>query len=101
MNLIAEPTEKIQGNVVCPPDKSITQRVLLLGALQNKDLLITNPLLGADPISTAKAIQALGAKLEISNSIVFKNNPHLCLGWAEETRAVSQMENSRRSCCVD
>ena len=74
MNLIAEPTEKIQGNVVCPPDKSITQRVLLLGALQNKDLLITNPLLGADPISTAKAIQALGAKLEISNSIVFKNN---------------------------
>ena len=79
MNLIALPATKIHGDIICPPDKSITQRALLLGALQNQDLKIKNPLLGADPISTANAVKALGANIDISNEIVFsKNNQGLC-----------------------
>ena len=74
MNLIASPPTKIHGDIICPPDKSITQRALLLGALQNKDLKIINPLLGADPISTASALKALGANIDISNEIVFSKN---------------------------
>jgi len=74
MNLIALPAAKIHGDIICPPDKSITQRALLLGALQNKDLKIINPLLGADPISTANALKALGANIDISNEIVFSEN---------------------------
>ena len=74
MNLIASPPTKIHGDIICPPDKSITQRALLLGALQNKDLKIINPLLGADPISTANALKALGANIDISNEIVFSEN---------------------------
>ena len=79
MNLIASPATKIRGDIICPPDKSITQRALLLGALQNKDFKIINPLLGADPISTANALKALGANIDISNEIVFsENNQGLC-----------------------
>jgi 3-phosphoshikimate 1-carboxyvinyltransferase len=74
MNLIASPSTKIHGDIICPPDKSITQRALLLGALQNKDLKIINPLLGADPISTANALKALGANIDISNEIIFSEN---------------------------
>jgi 3-phosphoshikimate 1-carboxyvinyltransferase len=74
MNLIASPPTKIHGDIICPPDKSITQRALLLGALQNKDLKIINPLLGADPISTANALKALGANIDISSEIVFSRN---------------------------
>jgi 3-phosphoshikimate 1-carboxyvinyltransferase len=74
MNLIASPPTKIHGDIICPPDKSITQRALLLGALQNKDLKIINPLLGGDPISTANALKALGANIDISNEIVFSEN---------------------------
>ena len=79
MNLIASPATKIHGDIICPPDKSITQRALLLGALQNKKFKIINPLLGADPISTANALKALGANIDISNEIVFsENNQGLC-----------------------
>jgi len=46
----------------------------LLGVLQNKDFKIINPLLGADPISTANALKALGANIDISNEIVFSEN---------------------------
>ena len=74
MNLIASPATKIHGDIICPPDKSITQRALLLGALQNKDFKIINPLLGADPISTANALKALGANIDISSEIVFSKN---------------------------
>ena len=74
MNLIASPATKIHGDITCPPDKSISQRALLVGALQNKDLKIINPLLGADPISTANALIALGANIDISNEIVFSEN---------------------------
>ncbi|MEK9650108.1 MAG: 3-phosphoshikimate 1-carboxyvinyltransferase [Gammaproteobacteria bacterium] len=74
MNLVAMPTTKIHGEVTCPADKSITQRVLLLGALQNKDLKITNPLLGADPISTANALRALGAQIDITDEVLFREH---------------------------
>jgi 3-phosphoshikimate 1-carboxyvinyltransferase len=47
--------------------------------LQNKDFKIINPLLGADPISTANALKALGASIDISNEIAFsENNQGLC-----------------------
>ena len=79
MNLVASPATKIHGDIICPPDKSITQRALLLGALQNKDFKIINPLLGADPISTANALKALGANIDISSEIMFsENNQGLC-----------------------
>ena len=74
MNLIASPATKIHGDIICPPDKSITQRALLLGALQNKDFKITRPLLGADPLSTANALKELGANIDISDVIVFSEN---------------------------
>lgn len=74
MNLISSPARKIHGEIICPPDKSITQRALLLGALQNKDLKITRPLLGADPLSTANALKELGANIDISDVIVFSEN---------------------------
>ena len=46
MNLIAKRTSKFDGCVSCPGDKSISQRILIMGALINENLEIDNFLNG-------------------------------------------------------
>jgi 3-phosphoshikimate 1-carboxyvinyltransferase len=52
------------GRVRVPGDKSISQRSLILGAMTVGETRITGLLEGGDVISTAKAMQALGALVE-------------------------------------
>jgi 3-phosphoshikimate 1-carboxyvinyltransferase len=54
----------IRGRVRVPGDKSISQRALILGALAVGETRVTGMLESEDAISTAKAMQALGATLE-------------------------------------
>ena len=49
------------GEMRPPSDKSITHRAVMLGALAPGTSQITNPLLGADALSTIKAMEAFGA----------------------------------------
>ena len=51
--------------VTCPGDKSISQRVLMLGALMNSDMQIKGFLRGEDPLSTMRALNQMGAEIEI------------------------------------
>ena len=70
MNLVAQYTPSISGEVLCPGDKSISQRAVIIGSLLNEDIEISGFLNGEDPISTANALNQIGAKIEISNTNV-------------------------------
>ena len=61
MNLTTSTDGHILGKVQCPGDKSISQRVLILGAFMNQDMVIDGFLHGEDPLSTMNALNQLGA----------------------------------------
>ncbi len=65
MNLITSTDGQILGRVLCPGDKSISQRVLILGAFMNQDMVIDGFLHGEDPISTMNALNQIGADISV------------------------------------
>ena len=70
MNLFALNTPSITGEVLCPGDKSISQRAVIIGSLINQDMTIEGFLNGEDPISTINALNAIGSSIEINNTSV-------------------------------
>ena len=64
MRLISEPCNKVSGEVLCPGDKSISQRIVMLGSLLDHDLTVENFLSSADPISTMSALERVGFKYQ-------------------------------------
>lgn len=57
-------TGALKGSVRVPGDKSISHRALMIGALAVGESVIDGLLEGEDVLSTAAALQALGAELE-------------------------------------
>ena len=67
-DLIVQPAKSpLVGVVPVPPDKSITHRALLLGALASGTSRVRAPRMGADNMSTADAVRALGARVAIAD----------------------------------
>ena len=62
--LEARSSGALTGNVRVPGDKSISHRALILGALAVGESRITGLLEGEDVLNTAKAMRALGARVE-------------------------------------
>jgi 3-phosphoshikimate 1-carboxyvinyltransferase len=60
-----EPVERLRGTVVAPPDKSISHRAALLGAMTDTPVRIANFLDADDTRSTLAAVQQLGALAEV------------------------------------
>src|SRR5438445_6526049 len=56
--------QPLRGRVRVPGDKSISHRALILGALAVGQTRISGLLEGEDVLNTAKAVRALGAKVE-------------------------------------
>ncbi len=72
MNLTSTINNQIKGTVTCPGDKSISQRVLMVGALMNQDMIIDGFLHGADPLSTMSALNQIGANItKDENGLVY------------------------------
>tara|TARA_B100000575_G_scaffold291383_2_gene297178 strand:- start:56267 stop:57574 length:1308 start_codon:yes stop_codon:yes gene_type:complete len=78
LNLISNPIQEISGDVICPGDKSISQRILIVGSLLNCDIKIKGFLNAQDPLSTMAALNQIGALIikdgelvEIKNSSRF------------------------------
>jgi 3-phosphoshikimate 1-carboxyvinyltransferase len=65
-----EPSGGLCGELTAPPDKSISHRAALLGAMASYPLRIENYLHAADTISTLNAVRALGALVEVRDSEV-------------------------------
>jgi 3-phosphoshikimate 1-carboxyvinyltransferase len=58
------PASRLRGSVVAPPDKSISHRAALLGAMSAEPVHVANYLRAADTISTLNALRAVGALVE-------------------------------------
>jgi 3-phosphoshikimate 1-carboxyvinyltransferase len=65
MNMRFEPARPLSGKLRAPPDKSISHRAALLGAMASEPVRIENYLHAADTTSTLDAVQALGALVEV------------------------------------
>ena len=73
MNLKSFNSELIKGSIVCPGDKSISQRILILGWLLNKNITISGFLNAEDPLSTANALNQISESIEINgNEVIIK-----------------------------
>ena len=77
MNLFAKSSTSISGEVVCPGDKSISQRALILGSILNEDISIEGFLNGEDPISTANALNAIGSSITVNGTSVSIKKRHI------------------------
>ena len=62
--LLAEPSPALRGTLQVPPDKSISHRALILGALAEGETRIEGLLESLDVQRTAEAVRAFGAKVE-------------------------------------
>jgi len=59
-----EPAGALRGRVAPPPDKSISHRAALLGAMCDEPVTVENYLYAEDTLSTLDALRSLGAALE-------------------------------------
>ena len=59
-----EPSGRLRGSVTAPPDKSISHRAALLGAMSAEPVRISNYLRAQDTLSTLDALRAVGALVE-------------------------------------
>jgi 3-phosphoshikimate 1-carboxyvinyltransferase len=62
------PTGPLHGEVTAPPDKSISHRAALLGAMSSGTMRIANYLHAEDTTSTLDAVRALGAQVTVDAS---------------------------------
>ena len=74
MNLKSLPINGLSGEIICPGDKSISQRILIIGSLLNCDIKISGFLDAEDPNSTMKALNNLGSLIKKDNDIVSINH---------------------------
>src|SRR5437660_2843037 len=65
-----EPTRGLSGELRAPPDKSISHRAALLGAMAPEPVRIEHYLQAADTLATLGAVRALGALVEVRDEEV-------------------------------
>ena len=65
-----EPSRGLHGEYTAPPDKSISHRAALLGAMASEPTRIENYLDAADTNSTLAAVQALGALVDERDGVI-------------------------------
>jgi 3-phosphoshikimate 1-carboxyvinyltransferase len=65
-----EPSRGLHGEYIAPPDKSISHRAALLGAMASEPTRIENYLHAADTDSTLAAVQALGALVDEREGVI-------------------------------
>jgi 3-phosphoshikimate 1-carboxyvinyltransferase len=81
--LEARSSGPLTGKVRVPGDKSISHRALILGALAVGQTRISGLLEGEDVLNTAKAMQALGAKVERAGDFAWSVHGVGVAGFAE------------------
>jgi 3-phosphoshikimate 1-carboxyvinyltransferase len=64
VNVRFDPAARLRGEIVPPPDKSISHRAAIIGAMCSEPVCIHNYLDAADTNSTLDAVRALGALVE-------------------------------------
>ena len=73
MNLISHQINSLTGEVICPGDKSISQRILIIGFLINSKMMVKGFLDAEDPNSTLMALNGMGAAIKKDNGLIYLN----------------------------
>lgn len=60
----------LRGEVIIPPDKSISHRAIMFSSLSHGKSRIRNPLMAEDTISTMNVFRALGVRIENGDGFV-------------------------------
>ena len=85
MNLESKPIKHLEGEVICPGDKSISQRILIIGSLLNCNMEIEGFLDAYDPNSTLNALNKIGASIKKNNnSVVLKKRTNAFIDASDE-----------------
>jgi len=71
LNLISHQINSLSGEVICPGDKSISQRILIIGFLLNSDMEVKGFLDAEDPNSTLIALNGIGASIKKDNGLIY------------------------------
>jgi 3-phosphoshikimate 1-carboxyvinyltransferase len=95
--LESRPSGALTGEVRVPGDKSISHRALILGALAIGQTTVSGLLEGEDVLNTAKAMQALGAKIERTGDFAWSVRGVGVAGFATP-RAALDFGNSGTGC---
>jgi 3-phosphoshikimate 1-carboxyvinyltransferase len=95
--LEARSSGPLAGKARVPGDKSISHRALILGALSVGETRISGLLEGEDVLNTAKAMRALGARVERTGDFAWAVNGVGVAGFAEP-RAPLDFGNSGTGC---
>jgi 3-phosphoshikimate 1-carboxyvinyltransferase len=77
MNQTFSPGAALRGTLVPPPDKSVSHRAALLGAMSSEPVHVTNFLEAADTRSSLAAVQALGALVDERDGDMIIRGPGL------------------------
>jgi len=67
MRVITGICKPFSGEVLAPPDKSVTHRALLLAAEADGSSLIRNPSRSADCLATVACLRALGVSIRVDH----------------------------------
>src|SRR5271167_3763691 len=86
--LTARRNGPLAGTVRVPGDKSISIRALILGALAVGETRVSGLLEGEDALNTAKAMQALGARVERTGAFAWSVRGVGVAGFAEPPAAL-------------
>ena len=73
MNLISHQINSLSGEVICPGDKSISQRILIISFLLNSRIEIKGFLEAEDPNSTLMALNGIGAFIQKDDGLIYSN----------------------------
>jgi 3-phosphoshikimate 1-carboxyvinyltransferase len=95
--LEARQSGPLTGNVRVPGDKSISHRALILGALAVGETRVSGLLEGEDVLNTAKAMRALGAKVERTGPFAWSVHGVGVAGFAQPQAALD-FGNSGTGC---
>lgn len=63
-SLTFRPATAVAGTIAVPPDKSLTHRAFLLGAISDRPVVVDDPLDSEDTRATLHAVRAMGAGVE-------------------------------------
>ena len=77
MTFFAPATSGLRGTLAAPPDKSISHRAALLAAMTSDPVQVTGYLRAEDTLSTLRAVQALGATVELRDGEILFRGPGL------------------------
>jgi 3-phosphoshikimate 1-carboxyvinyltransferase len=84
------PAGPLRGEVAAPPDKSLSHRAALLGAMSSTPVRVTNHLDAEDTNSTLAAVRALGADVEAGSDGLVIRGPGLRGAGASGRSATSE-----------